>query len=75
MNRYTATTDFAFSDARDSRSLIVSGSVTLHCFDGVDWIEGETLTTGSYEVFTKGLQLRVELVSGDAFSIDTATYR
>lgn len=74
MKKYTETTAFSFNDLRDSRAVVVDGEVTLNSWDGDAWVAGETLTTGSYEVFTKGLRLQVEITSG-TFSVDEGDHK
>ena len=48
---------FRSSNLRDSRAIVVSGTITVSAWDGSAYIETDTLTTGSYEYFTKGLRL------------------
>ena len=71
MKRFTETTELSFNDLRDSRAVIVEGDVLLHSWNGIEFIAGEALTAGSYEVFTKGLRIKFELVSGSGFAVDT----
>lgn len=72
MARYTTEQTLSFGDTQDSRVLIVSGSVTVNAWDGSDWVLADTLTTGSYEYFTKNTRLKITPDVGSSFYIDRA---
>jgi hypothetical protein len=74
MERYTDTQEIAFNNLRDSRAIIVDGSVVVAAWDGVAWVDTDTLSTGSYEYFTKGLRLRFTL-TGTSYSIEEGEQR
>ena len=69
MERYTSTQEIAFGDVRETRGITVKGSVVVATWDNTEFIDTDTLTTGSYEYFTQGLRLRFTL-TGTSFSID-----
>ena len=58
MARYTDEQIFTFGTIRDSRAIVVTGSVVVAAWDGVAFVDTDTLVTGSYELFTKSLRLR-----------------
>ena len=58
MARHTDTQTFTFGTNRDSRAIVVTGSVVVAAWDGLAFVDTDTLLTGSYELFTKGLRLR-----------------
>ena len=70
MARYTTTESITFGTNRDSRAIIVAGTLTVEAFDGVAYVDTDVLTTGSYEYFTKGLRLRFTPGAGDNYSIE-----
>ena len=71
MARYTTVEVFTFNNLRDSRSLVVDTSVTLEAWNGEAFIADEKspLTTGAYEIFTKGLKVRIT-PSADGYLIE-----
>lgn len=70
MNKYTAELIKTFSGRKDSRAIVVDGSVTISVGDGEgNWVESDTLETGAHELFTRNLYLKFTPVSG-SFSID-----
>ncbi len=64
MKRYESDLTFKFSTKRDARLLVVNGSITISVWDGEEWVETDTFTTGSYEYYTNGAYLQVECGSG-----------
>ncbi len=64
MNRYDQDLTFKFSTKREARLLVVDGSIDISVWDGVNWIATDTFTSGSYEYYTDGAYLKVELGSG-----------
>ena len=74
MARYTSTKKLTFGTDRDSRAIIVDGSVAVSAYDGSAFVEVDTLTSGSYEYFTKGLRLKFVL-TGASYWIDEGTQR
>lgn len=75
MARYTDTQTITFNTNRDSRAVVVSGSLVIAAWDGVAYVDTDVLTTGSYEYFTKGLRLRFTPGAGDSYSIEEGGQR
>lgn len=67
MARYTTTQEFVFSDYTDSRAIVVSGEVNIKVWDGTTYIQSDNITTGTAELFTAGLKIQIEVVSGSFF--------
>jgi hypothetical protein len=61
MARYTTAKEFTFNNLRDTRALVVETSVTLEVWSGDTYVAdaNSPLTTGAYEIFTKGLKIRI----------------
>ena len=72
MARYTAEKELTFNTNRDSRIVNVNGSVALAAWDGVQFIDdaNSPLTTGPYELFTKGARIRLTPDGGSSFWIE-----
>jgi hypothetical protein len=72
MPRYTDTQEFSFNTNRDSRVVNVDGSVTIEVWDGTQYLaDGNSpLTTGPYELFTKGIRIRFTPGGGAAYWIE-----
>jgi hypothetical protein len=70
MSRYTNTQEIVFNNLRDSRAIVVVGSVVVSAWDELAYVEVETLTAGSYEYFTKGLKLKFTPAALASYWID-----
>lgn len=69
MARYTTTQEFSFGEARDYRVLVVQGEVNINTWDGEAYVLAENVTTSVNRMFSQGMKIEVEVVSG-SFYID-----
>ena len=53
-----------FSDKKDTAPIVVNGTTEVYVWDGTDWVLADTLDTGAYQYFTRGLYLKFVPISG-----------
>ena len=69
ITKFTVETEKNFDGRRESRTLVVNGELETYVWDGTEWILTDTLTTDSYEYYTKNTRIKFVPLSG-SFSID-----
>ena len=75
MARYTDTQEMAFNALRESRAVIVSGTVAIAIYDENSYIvdDRSPLTSGIYEIFTQGIRVKFTPAAGASIWIDEGT--
>ena len=72
MALYTTQESFSFGTIRESRAVIITGSVILEAWNGAEFVadSNSPLLAGNYEVFTRGVRLRLTPAAVSSFWID-----
>jgi len=75
MARYTAEKILTFGALRESRAVIVSGTVAIAIYDENSYIvdDRSPLTSGIYEIFTQGIRVKFVPEAGSSIWIDEGT--
>tara|TARA_R110000850_G_scaffold142079_1_gene264154 strand:- start:435 stop:668 length:234 start_codon:yes stop_codon:yes gene_type:complete len=77
MARYTDVQDIAFNNLRDSRAVVVDGSVEFAVFNGDSFIadSASPLVTDNYVLYTKGLRILFTPSAGSSYLIEEGEHR
>ena len=72
MALYATQESFSFGTIRESRAVIATGSVAIEAWNGAEFVadSNSPLLDGNYEVFTRGVRLRLTPEVGSSFWID-----